>query len=86
MNDVVSILIVAAVVVAAFIWLWRAGHLVKLSTYVQGTKEELRKCSWPTWDELKGNTMVVFIAIFVLGIFTVAVDQIFFRLFVLFKI
>jgi preprotein translocase subunit SecE len=35
---------------------------------------------------LKGNTMVVFIAIFVLGIFTVAVDQIFFRLFVLFKI
>ena len=86
MNDVVSILIVAAVVVAAFIWLWRAGHLVKLSTYVQGTKEELRKCSWPTWDELKGNTVVVFIAIFVLGIFTVAVDQIFFRLFVLFKI
>jgi preprotein translocase subunit SecE len=86
MNDVVSILIVSAVVVAAFIWLWRAGHLVKLSTYVQGTKEELRKCSWPTWDELKGNTVVVFIAIFVLGIFTVAVDQIFFRLFVLFKI
>jgi len=86
MNDVVTILIVAAVVVAAFIWLWRAGHLVKLSTYVQGTKEELRKCSWPTWDELKGNTVVVFIAIFVLGIFTVAVDQIFFRLFVLFKI
>ena len=86
MNDVVTILIVAAVVVAAFIWLWRAGHLVKLSTYVQATKEELRKCSWPTWEELKGNTMVVFIAIAVLGTFTVAVDQIFFRLFVLFKI
>jgi len=86
MNDVVWILIWAAVAVGVFIWLWRAGHLVKLSTYVQGTKEELRKCSWPTWDELKGNTVVVFIAIFVLGIFTVAVDQIFFRLFVLFKI
>jgi len=86
MNDVVWILIWAAVAIAAFIWLWRAGHLVKLSTYVQATKEELRKCSWPTWEELKGNTMVVFIAIAVLGTFTVAVDQIFFRLFVLFKI
>jgi preprotein translocase subunit SecE len=86
MNDVVWILIWAAVAVGVFIWLWRAGHLVKLSTYVAATKEELRKCSWPTWDELKGNTVVVFIAIFVLGLFTVAVDQIFFRLFVLFKI
>ena len=76
MNDVVTILIVAAVVVAAFIWLWRAGHLVKLSTYVQGTKEELRKCSWPTWDELKGSTVVVMVSIVMLAVFTIAVDYV----------
>ena len=86
MNDVVWILIWAAIAVGVFIWLWRAGHLEKLTAYVQATKEELRKCSWPTWDELKGNTVVIAIAIFILGAFTVAVDQIFFRLFILFKI
>jgi len=69
-----------------FAWLWRAGHLVRFTTYVQATREELRKCTWPTWDELKGSTIVVAISIFLLGGFTVAIDQVFFRLFVLFKL
>jgi preprotein translocase SecE subunit len=46
----------------------------------------LRKCSWPSWQELKGSTIVVAIAIVLLGGFTVIVDQIFFRLFYLFKL
>jgi preprotein translocase subunit SecE len=53
---------------------------------VQQTKEELRKCTWPSWDELKGSTVVVAISILILGVFTVAVDQILFQLFYLFKI
>jgi len=43
---------------------------------VQQTREELRKCSWPTWDELKGHTVVVTITIALLGLFTVAVDRV----------
>jgi len=61
-------------------------HLKRFVAYVQQTKEELRKCSWPTWDELKGSTVVVFIAIGILGGFTVLVDQLFFRVFYLFKL
>ena len=60
--------------------LWRKGYLVRLTTYVQQTREELRKCTWPTWDELKGSTVVVAVSIFILGGFTVLVDQIFFRI------
>ena len=41
---------------------------------MQETREELRKCTWPTWDELKGSTVVVMISILLLGVFTVVVD------------
>ena len=77
MSDTIWIVIWAVVIGGAFAWLWRAGHLLRLTAYVQQTREELRKCTWPTWDELKGSTTVVAISIVLLGGFTVAVDFIF---------
>ena len=56
--------------------LWFTGNLVKLRNYVLETREELRKCTWPTMDELKGSTVVVMISVIILGAFTVAVDRI----------
>jgi preprotein translocase subunit SecE len=86
MQDTIWIIVWAVVIGGTFAWLWRKGHLVRLTAYVQQTKEELRKCTWPTWDELKGSTVVVAISILVLGGFTVAVDQVFFQLFWLLKL
>jgi len=86
MNDTIWIVIWAAIIGGVFAWLWRAGHLMRLTAYVQQTREELRKCTWPSWEELKGSTVVVFISIVILGGFTVLVDQVFFRLFYLFKL
>jgi preprotein translocase subunit SecE len=63
-----------AIVATVFIILWRKGTLLRLSNYVQETKEELRKCSWPSVEELKGSTVVVMISILLLGVFTVGVD------------
>jgi preprotein translocase subunit SecE len=74
------------VIGTTFAILWRKGYLVQFSNYVQATREELRKCTWPTWDELKGSTVVVAISIVILGGFTVFVDQVFFRLFMLLKL
>ena len=85
-NDLVKIGIWAAVVGVTFVILWRKGYLLQLTNYVQQTREELRKCTWPTWDELKGSTIVVTISIVILGGFTVLVDQVFFRLFMFFKL
>jgi preprotein translocase subunit SecE len=76
-NDLVIIGIWVAVIAAVFAFLWRKGHLVRISTYVQQTREELRKCTWPTWTELKGSTVLVSIAILLLGLYTVAVDWVF---------
>ena len=63
----------------AFAIAWRQGYLLKLSNYVDETKQELRKCTWPTWDELKASTVLVAIAIGALGLFTFVADQVFFR-------
>jgi preprotein translocase subunit SecE len=69
-------MITVVVVAAVFAFLWRKGYLLRLSTYVLETREELRKCTWPTWDELKGSTVVVMISILLLGSFTVGVDYV----------
>ena len=77
MQDLIWILVWGAVIGGAFIYFWRKGQLARLATYIAATKEELRKCSWPTWDELKGSTVVVAISILLLGGFTVLVDFVF---------
>ena len=74
MKEYLPIIIGAAVVLGVFAILWWSGYLVRLSTYIQETREELRKCTWPTWDELKGSTVVVMISIAILGAYTVGVD------------
>ena len=67
-------LIWVVVVDVLFGVLWRTGQLLRLTNYVQETKEELKKCAWPSRDELKGSTLVVIVSILLLGLFTVLVD------------
>ena len=73
-------LIIGAVVVGAiFAFLWQKGYLLKIRSYIEETKEELRKCTWPSVEELKGSTLVVIITIFILGAFTVGIDFVLLR-------
>jgi preprotein translocase subunit SecE len=62
------------VALAIFIFLWRKGAFLRLSNYWHETQEELKKCTWPTWEELTGSTAVVIVSVAVLGGFTVGVD------------
>jgi preprotein translocase subunit SecE len=73
-NGLTKILIWVVVIGVLFGLLWRQGQIRALSVYIQETREELRKCSWPTWEELKGSTALVIVSIAMLGGFTVAVD------------
>jgi preprotein translocase subunit SecE len=66
--------IIGVVVLGIFLFLWRRGHLRRLADYVAETREELKKCTWPSIAELKGSTVVVIISTVLLGGFTVAVD------------
>ena len=73
MNDYVKYGLIGALVVV-LVLLWRRGLLKQLGDYVVETREELRKCSWPGVDELKGSTVVVLISIALLGAFTIGID------------
>ena len=73
MNDYVKYGLIGALVVV-LILMWRRGLLKQLGDYVVETREELRKCSWPSVDELRGSTVVVLISIALLGGFTIGID------------
>jgi len=73
-SNLKLMLIWVAVLGAVFAFLWWQGQLKRLAAYVQETREELRKCTWPSVDELKGSTLVVLFSVLGLGLFTVAVD------------
>ena len=77
MKNLIAILIWVVVIGVVFALAWRKGHVVRFRNYWNGTMEELRKCTWPTWDELKGSTVVVTISIVLLGVFCSAVDFVF---------
>ncbi len=48
----------------------------KLKTFFSETKQELKKVTWPTKEELKESTRVVIVASTVLTAFIAVVDQI----------
>jgi preprotein translocase SecE subunit len=73
-NDLVKLLFWVIVVGVTFGVLWRKGYLMRLSKYVMETREELRKCTWPSVDELKGSTVVILLTIVLLGGFIVGID------------
>lgn len=75
-NDLVKIFIWVAVVGVIFAVLWRKGYLDRFANYVRSTREELKRCTWPTLAELQGSTVVIFVSIVLLGGFTMLVDYI----------
>ena len=76
MSNWTTIAIWAVVIGAVFGYLWWQGQIQRLSVYVGETREELKKCSWPSWIELKGSTVLISICVGLLGLFTYVTDQI----------
>ncbi|MBN8701759.1 MAG: preprotein translocase subunit SecE [Bacteroidetes bacterium] len=47
----------------------------KIKTYIEETSSELlTKVSWPTWSELQGSAVVVFIASIIISLVVLAMD------------
>ena len=74
MSDYLLPVILIVVAMGLFTYFWRKGAFLRLSAYWNETMEELKKCTWPTWDELQGSTVVVIVSVGLLGLFTVGVD------------
>ena len=46
----------------------------KIQQYVKESIEELKKVTWPTWEELKGSTLVVMLFSVIMGLYTAGLD------------
>jgi preprotein translocase SecE subunit len=42
--------------------------------HVSATQQELKKCNWPSRDELIQSTVLIFVVIGLLGLFTMTSD------------
>lgn len=74
MKEYLPFLIWFAVMGAIFAFAWKQGHLARLTTYVAATQQELKKCNWPSRDELIQSTVLIFFVIGMLGVFTMFSD------------
>ncbi len=57
-----------------FAFLWQQGYLARIATYVKETRDELRKCAWPSREELWQTTVLVALVFAGIGVFTVSID------------
>ncbi len=48
----------------------------KIRKFIDGVVFEMKKVSWPTWQELKGSTVVVLVLSLILAIFLFFADLI----------
>jgi len=81
-NSWIEIIVWAVAIGIVFGLLWWQGQIQRLSLYVRETREELNKCSWPSWIELRGSTVLIIATVAVLGVFVVVVDRILFTIFI----
>jgi len=64
------------ILIAVFGYLWWQGQIKRLAVFTQETREELKKCSWPSWVELRGSTFLIITSVLMLGAFIFVVSQI----------
>ena len=58
-----------------------AKHWARVRQFLMDVREELKKCTWPTWQELRESTVVVAVSVLMLGLFVFGADFVFSRIF-----
>ncbi|MCI6874029.1 MULTISPECIES: preprotein translocase subunit SecE [Hallerella] len=46
----------------------------KIQQYIKEVIQEMKKVTWPTWEELKGSTLVVMLFSVIMGCYIAAID------------
>ena len=46
----------------------------KLQQYIKEVVQEMKKVNWPSWEELKGSTLVVMLFSVIMGCYIAAID------------
>ena len=56
-------------------WEAEKNMFQRIVTFVKEVSVELKKVTWPTFDELKSSTAIVIVVVFILAVFTGIIDQ-----------
>jgi preprotein translocase subunit SecE len=80
-----TLVIVAVVVVVTLgaLVIWRQplfAFAERSSAFTREVRGEVRRVSWPTWDDLRRSTVVITIIVIILGIIIGVMDWIFSRI------
>jgi len=73
----------AGIIAVLFGVFWWKGYVARLRVYFQETWHELKpgRCSWPTWAELRGSTVLIGVTFVLLGAFIAVLDFFFNKFF-----
>ena len=79
-------LIISAVLVlaatAAFV-VWREPVVAfgqRSAAFMRDVRSEMRKVSWPSWDDLRRSTLVITVIVIILGVLIGLMDWLFSRI------
>ncbi len=76
---VLGSMVLAAAMAYGLMWLFFRHQ--RVSEFMIDTETEMRKVSWPSWEQLKTSTVATVVAVFLLGVYLYVVDVVFSRLF-----
>ena len=74
---------VMAGLLAVALVIWRQpvfAFAVKSAEYSRDVRAEMRKVSWPTWDDLRRSTVIIVIIVFIVGMIIGLMDLLFSKL------
>ena len=80
MNLTLAIGAGVALVAAAALARWRQpvfAALGRTTRYIEEVRAEVRKVTWPSWEELRKSTVVIIIFVIAVGLIIAALDSIF---------
>ncbi len=73
MGWIVLLVVVAALAGLGY-WVWSAGHWKRGQDFVRETNIEMKKVSFPSWDEVQATTIIVIITSFIFAVYLWGAD------------
>ncbi len=75
----IAVLSISAVLAVALV-VWRGPVLAfaqRTAVFTQQVRGEVRKVTWPTWDDLRRSTIIITIFVIIIGIIIGLMDTLF---------
>ncbi len=74
----ITVAVAASAAVAALVWRQPLlAFAVKSNAYLREVRVEVRKVSWPTWEDLQKSTLVIIVIVVIVGAIIGLMDLLF---------